>query len=56
MELHFLDAPVEVLLDRVHRRKMESPLITLDDLKKWDKALERPSPEEMALFDPASPT
>jgi predicted kinase len=51
VELHFLDAPVEILFDRIHRRNMESPPITLDDMKKWDETLERPSLEEMALFD-----
>jgi hypothetical protein len=30
---------------------MESPPITLDDMKKWDEILERPSLEEMALID-----
>jgi predicted kinase len=52
VELHFLDAPVEVLFDRVRQRKMESPPIGLDDLVKWAKIFERPSPEELALFDP----
>ena len=54
VELHFLDAPVEVLLGRIQQRKRESPPITLDDLKKWSAMFERPSAEEMALFDPPS--
>ena len=51
VELHFLDDPVDVLFDRIRRRKMESPPITLDDMLKWDKMFERPSAEELMLFD-----
>jgi len=51
VELHFLDAPVEVLFDRIRRRNRESPQITLDDIVKWAAIFERPSVEEMALFD-----
>jgi predicted kinase/GNAT superfamily N-acetyltransferase len=51
VELHFLDAPVEVLFERIRRRNAETPAITLDDLQKWDQMLERPTTEEMALFD-----
>jgi predicted kinase len=54
VELHFLDAPVEVLFDRIRRRNMESPPATLDDIVKWAKIFERPSSEEMALFDSPS--
>jgi len=54
VELHFLDAPVEVLFDRICRRNVESPPITFEDIKKWAGMFERPSPEEMALFDPPS--
>ena len=52
VELHFLDAPVEVLFDRIRRRNIESPSTTLDDLLKWAEIFERPSSEEVALFDP----
>jgi len=51
VELHFLDAPVEVLFDRIRRRNRESPQITLDDLVEWESIFERPSAEELALFD-----
>src|SRR6266849_140633 len=54
VELHFIDAPVEVLFDRIRRRNRESPPITLEDVMKWDEAFERPSLEEMALFDAGS--
>jgi len=51
VELHFLDAPVNVLFDRIQRRNMESPRITFEDLEKWAEMIQRPSAEEMALFD-----
>jgi predicted kinase len=53
VELHYLNVDIEVLLDRVCTRKLESPAISLDDLRRWSKAFERPTPEEMALFDVA---
>jgi predicted kinase len=51
VELHFLDAPVEVLFERIRRRNLESPPVTLDDVMKWAEIFERPSSEEIALFD-----
>jgi predicted kinase len=54
VELHFLDAPVEVLFDRIRRRNRESPTVTLADITQWAEMFERPSAEEMALFDPPS--
>ena len=52
VELHFLDAPVEVLFERTGARKMEEPPITLEQIKRWAEVFEPPSPEELALFDP----
>ena len=54
VELHFLDAPVDVLFDRIRRRDREGPPITFEDLQSWDRMIERPSAEEIALFDPPS--
>jgi predicted kinase len=51
VELHFLEAPVNVLFERIQQRNSESPPIQLDDLVKWAEMFERPSPEELALFD-----
>jgi predicted kinase len=51
VELHFLDAPLEILFDRIHRRDTETPAIAFEDLEKWARVFERPSSEEMALFD-----
>ncbi len=48
------DVPIDVLFERIQQRSMESPPIQLDDLFKWAEMLERPSPEEMALFDAPS--
>lgn len=38
VELHFLDAPVDILFDRIRLRNMETPPITLDDMRKWTKS------------------
>jgi predicted kinase len=51
VELHLLDVPLDVLLDRIRLRNREHPPITLDDLTKWDGQLQRPGAEEMSLFD-----
>lgn len=55
VELHFLDASVEVLWDRVQARRMElaygSRPPTLEDVTSWVASLERPTPEEEALYD-----
>ena len=53
VELHFLDAPLDTLCDRLRRRNAECPSVTMDDLRKWDAMFERPSAEEQALFDAA---
>jgi len=52
VELHFLDAPVDVLFERIRRRNMETPAITLEDIQSWSQMFERPTSDEMALFDP----
>ena len=54
VELHFLDVPLTVLMERVRERNGESPPITMDDLVRWDAQFERPGVEELALFDGAS--
>jgi predicted kinase len=51
VELHFIDAPIDVLFDRIQRRSQECPPIERADLEKWAEIFERPTPEEMALFD-----
>jgi len=51
VELHFLDATVEELFRRAQRRVMEDPPMTRDDLQRWSDGFERPTPDEMAMFD-----
>jgi predicted kinase/GNAT superfamily N-acetyltransferase len=55
VELHFLDAPVDVLFERIRRRNMETPAITVEDVQSWSQMFERPTPDEMALFDSPVP-
>jgi predicted kinase len=50
-ELHFLDAAPEVLHQRVAARGRENPPISLDDLRQYSAAFERPTAEEFALYD-----
>src|SRR5579864_2180451 len=53
VELHYLLATVDVLLERIHRRGMEYPPITKEQLLKWMDIFQAPTPEEIALFDAA---
>lgn len=52
-ELHYLTAPVDVLFDRIQRRRMENPPITRAQLVQWSEIFQQPPPDEMALFDKA---
>jgi predicted kinase len=54
VELHYLSAPVEVLVDRIQRRGAEKPLIERDQLLRWVETFQEPTPEEIALFDRSS--
>jgi predicted kinase len=54
VELHFLDAPIDVIFKRIQERNREQPPIYREDLLKWTEIFERPSAEEMALFDAPS--
>jgi predicted kinase len=51
VELHFLDVPVDLLFERIRNRNQEIPPIERNDLLRWAQAFERPSLEEIALFD-----
>jgi predicted kinase len=51
VELHYLFAPVDVLLHRIQRRGREAPPILRDALEHWSEIFQVPSPDEMALFD-----
>ena len=51
VELHYLSAPEEVLLERIQRRGMENPPIGREAMSQWSKIFQAPTPEEMTLFD-----
>ena len=51
VELHYLFAPVDVLLERIQRRGMEIPLIERATLARWAVAFQAPTTEELAFFD-----
>ena len=51
VELHFLQAPADVLLKRLQSRGRENPPITSEALLKWLELFQTPTPEEMGLFD-----
>ncbi|MBL8591658.1 MAG: ATP-binding protein, partial [Devosia sp.] len=51
VELVHMDAPIDVLLDRVTRRGRESPPIDRAMLEDASRAFERPTAEELALYD-----
>lgn len=51
VELIHLDAPVDVLLDRIQRRGRENPPISRAMLEESAAAFEVPTPDELALYD-----
>lgn len=51
VELHYLSAPVDVLLERIQRRGLENPPIEPDAMYRWFDKFQAPTPEEMALYD-----
>jgi predicted kinase len=53
VELHYLSAPPEALLDRMQRRGRENPPISREQLFEWAGAFQAPTAEEQALFDRA---
>ena len=51
VELHYLSAPVDSLLERVQRRGREASPVSRDDLLNWASIFQMPTAEEMDLFD-----
>jgi hypothetical protein len=51
VELHYLDAPADVLFERIQGRNRENPPITRESLLRWIQAFEAPAADEIALFD-----
>ena len=56
VELRFLDGALEELFARVQARAMEDPPLTMEQMREYDGLIQRPTPEEWALFDPSSLT
>src|SRR5580704_3586443 len=50
VELHYLNAPADVLFDRIQRRGLEKPPIDRDTVTRWFDTFQAPTPEEMALY------
>jgi len=54
-ELHFLDAEPSELWRRISARGRErtraSRLLTVEDVEGWAVQIERPTPDELALYD-----
>jgi predicted kinase len=52
VELRYVSAAPDTLFQRIRKRDRENPPITQEDVAKWFAILQRPTTEEMALFDP----
>jgi len=52
VELRYLTASRDVLVDRVRRRARENPPIALDAIYRWFDVFEVPTVDELALYDP----
>ena len=51
VELVYLDVPVDELWRRIQQRGREDPPITRAELEVWSRDFERPTEEEMALYN-----
>jgi len=51
VELHYLSATADELLERIERRGMENPPLRREDVLRWMNLFQAPTPEERALFD-----
>ena len=51
VELHYLSAPIGVFFERVQRRGMENPPLTIENLQRYFETFQVPTVEETALFD-----
>lgn len=52
-ELIFLDLPPDTLYERISARGRENPPMTLEQLRRYSAAIERPTAAEFALYDPS---
>lgn len=55
VELHYVTAPPDVLLERIGRRGRENPPIGPQDIERWAQLFQPPTANEWALFDSPSP-
>jgi predicted kinase len=53
VELHYLTAPLDVLLERVQSRAMEETPLTREEMERWAACIQVPNDDEMKLFDRA---
>lgn len=53
--LVYLEAPLDVLIERIARRARENPPITRQMMERWAAIMQAPDAEELALFDPLPP-
>ena len=51
IELRYLDAPPDVLFERIQRRGMENPPVDRGAMERWFEIFQAPTPEEMTLYD-----
>jgi predicted kinase len=52
VELRYVSARPDVLLERMRRRAREEPPITPEAVSQWLELFQAPTEEEVALFDP----
>ena len=50
-QLHWLTAPLDVMLERIRARGRENPPITLEDIESWVGLFQRPDADELAEYD-----
>jgi predicted kinase len=56
VELVYLDAPLDLIFERIVRRNRESPPVTRANVAEWAASFQAPTAEELALYDaPAGP-
>jgi predicted kinase len=51
VDLHYLRQPVDVLMERIQRRKLEFSPITREQVSQWVEVFQEPTPEEISLYD-----
>ena len=51
VELIWLTAEADVMLERIQQRSREDPPITLDHIQEWQAAFQAPDADELARYD-----